>query len=115
MTSTEISAEYVSRYHVLTEQVGRRLGVNDPQFWELENWYMREHQTLISARPVIREERPVKAVKPATPAVQRMPPPPASVKAPTSSAPRLCACGNEITKKPGRGRYPSRCATCRGV
>ena len=33
----------------------------------------------------------------------------------SSPVARLCACGRRIEKRPGRGRWPSRCNTCRGV
>lgn len=112
MSTEEISAEYSRRYVELAGGAGRSCSVNTSGYWELENWYMREHQTLISSRVPVRAEPPVKAVNST---VQRMPAPPAPVKAPTSSGPRLCACGREIIKKPGRGRPPVRCATCRGI
>lgn len=109
MTPTEISAEYTRRYNTLSDQYGRRLSVNDREFWDLENWYSSEHQALIRSRPVPLKEPHVK-----TPAsVARTAAPVSAVPAPSSV--RLCACGKQIFKrKPGRGRYPSKCSVCRG-
>lgn len=49
------------------------------------------------------------AIKAYHQAVAARPPRPA----PPSPGPRYCACGQPITKKPGPGRYASRCTDCR--
>lgn len=127
MTPEEIATEYRRRYVELAGGPGRSVGVSNPKYWELEAWYSAQH-----AANAIPLEPPVKTAKvlaprpPEATVVQQVdkvrdalnlpaPSRKASPAAPALSGPRLCSCGNEIVKKPGRGRYPLKCLSCKAA
>ncbi len=94
-TTAAISAEYQTRYRELFGD--KHPNVLDPRYWELEDWYRRQHQGLIDARE--------DASKPV----------PVGVVVSEDGGGRVCECGGVIVKKPGRGRWPVRCGKCRGI
>lgn len=101
----QIGPEYKRRYLKRAEELGV-FSLPWDEFWTISEWAKNEHRKFIEEDKKVeavekqQEQRINRAIKEGKPVI--------------ADADRTCRdCGKQLTKKPGRGRWPVKCPECK--
>lgn len=105
----QIAPEFKRRYKEMCEELGVDI-LPKEESWALSEWYRQEHIRFVE------NERKIEAKERAKEYQQKRDIEAWKVGEKKIIAPqdRICPCGNPLVKKPGPGRWPTKCATCKG-
>lgn len=102
---SQIDPEYKRRYRERCGELGVRQ-LPDDEYWKLSEWYKQQHMRFVNEYKK-EEEKEKQAEQRVNRAIREG-------KKIIADADRVCRdCGDPLTKKPGRGRWPVRCEECK--
>ena len=105
MEIKELNGEYKAKYREHRERLGRELSTDDPEFWELTEWYKQnvpgEEKENFDGEPQVKRVKVEQTERPV----------PRVIEKPTHL---VCVeCNAEFPRPITRGRPPKKCVPCR--